>query len=125
MTAFLLSLAGIPPLAGFIGKFYLFAAALDAGRAAAATGGNPHVFYALALAGVLNSVISVYYYMRISYHMFFQPPKPTLDGVAPAGLDVGPCLYGCLAVALAGILIFGIYPEPLIAQAKACAVHLP
>lgn len=107
MTFFLLSLAGIPPLAGFLGKFYIFAAAMQTGH------------YALAIVGVINSVFSVYYYMRIAYHMFFLPAE-TEDPVA-----VGPYLYGGLAVAVAGVLLFGLYPEPLIASVQASAQYLP
>jgi NADH-quinone oxidoreductase subunit N len=132
MTVFLLSLAGLPPLAGFIGKFYLFAAALSAGHDASG-GVSPAVFYGLAIVGVLNSVVSVYYYMKIAYHMFFLPAPsgkgerlPSRDGgQGPAILRVGPYLYGCLAVALAGVLYFGIYPDPLIANIKLSAPPLP
>jgi len=60
MTLFLFSLTGLPPTAGFIGKFYLFAAAGDAG------------LWWLAIAGVLNSVVSLYYYMRIAKAMYFE-----------------------------------------------------
>ena len=121
MTLFLLSLAGLPPLAGFIGKFYLFASALDAGRNAAAGGASPSLFYGLAVVAVINSVISVYYYMRIAYHMFFRPPRSE-EAPAPR---VGPYVYGCLAVALAAVLYFGVYPDPLIANVKLSAPHLP
>jgi len=125
MCVFLLSLAGIPPLAGFIGKFYLFAAAIDAGRAAGAgTGAGPGVYYALAVAGVINSVISVYYYMKIAVHMFFRPPREAEGALKPA-LAAGPYLYGCLALALAGVLFWGIYPESLIAHVKFSALRLP
>ncbi len=120
MAVFLLSLAGIPPLAGFIGKFYLFASAIDAGRAA---GSGSLIFYALALVGVLNSVVSVFYYMKIVYHMFFLPPRQK-EGGAPA-LAVGPYIYGCLAVTLAAVLFFGLWPESLIAHVKFSAQHLP
>lgn len=107
MTFFLLSLSGIPPMAGFMGKFYIFSAAMQSGH------------YALAALGVINSVVSVYYYMKIVYHMFFKPAKTEVP------LAVGPYLYGGLAVALAGVLVFGFYPEPLIASVQASAQYLP
>ncbi len=107
MAFFLLSLSGIPPLAGFMGKFYIFSAAMQSGH------------YGLAVIGVINSVVSVYYYMRIVYHMFFKTAKTDVP------LGVGPYLYGGLAVALAGVLIFGIYPEPLISSVQASAQYLP
>jgi NADH-quinone oxidoreductase subunit N len=107
MTLFLLSLSGIPPLAGFIGKFYIFSSAMETGH------------YLLAAAGVVNSVLSVYYYMRIVYHMFF---KET-DNLAP--LSIGAYLYAGLGLALIGVILFGIYPQPLIASVRASAHHLP
>jgi len=123
LTLFLLSLAGIPPLAGFFGKFYLFAAALDAGGSAAAGSGGG-IFYALAVAGVINSVISVYYYMKIAYHMFFLPPAGGEDAQQPA-LAAGPYLWGCVLVTLAGIVFFGVAPQSLIAHVKFSALLLP
>ena len=62
MSIFLFSLTGIPPFAGFIGKFYLFGAVIRSG------------LYGLAIIGVLNSVVSLYYYVRVVKLMFFDPP---------------------------------------------------
>ena len=62
MAVFLFSLTGIPPFAGFIGKFYLFGAVIRSG------------LYGLAIVGVLNSVVSLYYYVRIVKVMFFDAP---------------------------------------------------
>ena len=107
MVFFLLSLAGIPPLAGFIGKFYIFSSAVQSGH------------YALAALGLVNSVVSVYYYLRIVYHMFFRPAA----GDEP--VRVGPYVYGTLAVSIVGVLLFGVYPDPLIASVQACAQYLP
>lgn len=107
MTFFLLSLAGIPPMAGFIGKFALFAAAVKAGH------------WWLAVAGVLNSVVSVYYYMAIAFHMFFKAPR-TLE---PARTDV--LISGTLAFAAVGVLVIGLYPEPFLAAARLSAEMLP
>ncbi len=107
MTFFLLSLAGIPPMAGFMGKFYIFSSAIQSGH------------YFLAALGVLNSVASAYYYMRIAFHMFFKPAA-TLE--APAA---GPYVTGGLALAAAAVLLFGFYPEPLVASVQASAQYLP
>ncbi|MBI4376332.1 MAG: NADH-quinone oxidoreductase subunit N [Elusimicrobia bacterium] len=107
MAFFLLSLSGIPPLAGFLGKFYIFSAAVQSGH------------YGLAALGVINSVVSVYYYMRIVYHMFFMPAE---EG---ARLSIGPYIYGSLAVAVVSVLLFGIYPEPLVSSVQASAHYLP
>ena len=107
MTFFLLSLAGIPPLAGFIGKFYVFAAAI-----------RTH-FYVLAVVGVLNSVVSVYYYMRIAYRMFFASPRNT-DSV-----PLGRYLAGSLILATLFIFLIGILPEPFIQSVKFSMRTLP
>ena len=60
MTLFMVALTGLPPTAGFIGKFYIFAAVIEAGSQ----------FYWLAFVGVVNSVISLYYYIRVVKHMY-------------------------------------------------------
>lgn len=107
MIFFMLSLAGIPPLAGFIGKFYLFSAAFQTGH------------YGLAVLAVINSVVSVYFYMRVGYHMFLRPAH--VEGPVPAGAY----LYGGLAAALAGVILFGVFPEPLVASVQNSAQYLP
>jgi NADH-quinone oxidoreductase subunit N len=107
MAFFLLSLAGIPPLSGFIGKLYIFQSAFN----------TQH--YGLAVIAVITSVVSVYYYMRIVYHMFLLPAR------TEEPLQTGPYLYGGLVAALAGVLLFGIFPEPLVASIQASAQYLP
>ncbi len=69
LAAFMFSLAGIPPLAGFFGKLYVFLPAIQAG------------LYPLAVIGVVASVVGAYYYLRIVKIMFFDPPKPAFAGV--------------------------------------------
>ncbi len=100
MAIFLFSLAGIPPLAGFIGKFYLFAAVISA------------QLYALALVGVANSVLSLYYYARVVRTMFLDFPA---GGEAVVSVDwSNGGLLGALAVAT---VVFGVYWAPVIALA--------
>ncbi|MBI2070120.1 MAG: NADH-quinone oxidoreductase subunit N [Elusimicrobia bacterium] len=98
-TAFLLSLAGIPPLVGFLAKYVVFASALEA-----------HWVW-VAVVGVLNSVISVYYYLRIAYRMFFIEE--------PGGAEALDSRSGLLPVTiillLAGTVLLGLYPKPLLA----------
>jgi NADH-quinone oxidoreductase subunit N len=94
LTVFLLSLAGIPPMAGFIGKFYLFSAVIDAGH----TG--------LALIAVVNSVISVYYYLGPIVQMYSGE-----TGAEAGPFPARPWLLACIAVALAGTLYLGVFPS--------------
>jgi NADH-quinone oxidoreductase subunit N len=95
MLIFMLSLGGIPPTAGFMGKFWLFSAAIDA-----------H-YYWLAVIGVLNSAISLYYYIRIVVFMYLK--KETI-GATPT---VSPTLALALGVAVFGTLFLGVYPQLL------------
>lgn len=93
MSIFLFSLAGIPPAAGFIGKFYLFSGAIQAG------------YIWLAIIGVLNSAVSVYYYLRVMVFMYMKDPVEEFDW-----LKVTPSLALCVLVAVGGVLIPGIVP---------------
>ncbi|HXI26851.1 MAG TPA: NADH-quinone oxidoreductase subunit N [Vicinamibacterales bacterium] len=103
MLLFMLSLGGIPPTAGFMGKFWLFGAAIDA-----------H-YYGLALVGVLNSAISLYYYIRIVVFMYL---KKDAAGSEPT---TSPALAVALAVAVAATLVLGVYPRLLFQVADASA----
>ena len=108
MLLFMLSLGGIPPTAGFMGKFWLFNAVIDAG------------LYPLALIGVLNSAISLYYYIRVVVFMYL---KPETIGTQPT-TSVGVAL--ALAAAVAVTLVLGVYPELLfqVAAASARTLHM-
>ncbi|HUP49888.1 MAG TPA: NADH-quinone oxidoreductase subunit N, partial [Thermoanaerobaculia bacterium] len=99
MVIFLLSLGGIPPTAGFIGKYFLFAAAIQSG------------FGWLAIIAVLMSAVSMFYYLRIVVAMYLREGKEA-DVTAPGGLRF--VAGACLAVTL----LFGILPTPLIRQAE-------
>ena len=103
MLLFMLSLGGIPPTAGFMGKFWLFSAAIDA-----------H-YYWLAVIGVLNSAVSLYYYVRIVVFMYL---KRETIGSEPVS---SPALTVALAVAVAATLVVGIYPRLLFEVAEASA----
>ena len=104
MLIFLLSLAGIPPTAGFIGKYYLFAAAIE-------TGHN-----VLAVIAVLNAAISIYFYLRIVVSMFMR------DATERTGLTSAPGLSFALGIALIFTMVIGIYPDPFIALARQAVV---
>ena len=110
MMAFLLamllfSLAGIPPLAGFFAKFYVFLAAINAG------------LYALAVIGVLLSVVGAYYYLRIVKIMYFDAPAERFEPM-PGLLAV------VLGVSGLFILFYFVYPAPLVNVAEAAAKSL-
>jgi NADH-quinone oxidoreductase subunit N len=96
----LLSLAGIPGTAGFLGKLFVFGSAIQF---------NTTQTLVLALVGVLTSVIAAFYYLNVVRQMFFEPADEGAEQVAlPAGLKVG------LAVTAAGILVIGVYPQPFL-----------
>jgi NADH-quinone oxidoreductase subunit N len=96
MFVFMLSLAGIPLTAGFTGKFQIFKAAIDRG------------YIWLAVIGVLNSVVSIYYYLRIVVVMYMQPPSPgSLSQPAPPSVP----LYTAIGVSALGVLALGIFPS--------------
>jgi NADH-quinone oxidoreductase subunit N len=101
MAIFMFSLAGIPPLAGFFGKFYVFQAAVKAN------------LLDLAIIGVLNSAISVYYYIRIVWYMYFREPA---EGQQPYATEGGNSL--ALIIAVIFTLLLGILPAFWITLAK-------
>src|SRR5262249_36046482 len=100
MLIFLLSLAGIPPTAGFIGKDYLFGAAIE-------TQHN-----VLAVVAVLNAAISLYFYFRIVVSMFMR------DATEKTGLTFAPGLTVALGIAVIVTMVIGIYPDPFISFAR-------
>jgi NADH-quinone oxidoreductase subunit N len=93
MSVFMLSLAGFPPLAGFVGKFYVFRAAVLSGH------------LVLAVIGVLNSLLSVVYYLRVIVAMYMEE-----GGAEGKSFGQAPYVYIAVAVALIGTLYFGILP---------------
>ncbi len=95
-SVFLVSLAGIPPLAGFIGKFYIFGAAIKA------------KYIYLAVAGAINSVIAAYYYFNVIRLMYLVCPSEKIE------IKVQPFLGIALIVSLILVLGIGLYPKPAI-----------
>jgi len=100
MLIFLLSLAGIPPTAGFIGKYFIFLSLIETHH------------YVLAVLAVGYAVVALYYYLRIVVAMFM---KKAMDTVP---LETGPGLSVALGVSLGVTLLLGIYPQPLIVIAR-------
>jgi NADH-quinone oxidoreductase subunit N len=108
MLVFMLSLGGIPPTAGFIGKMWIFGAAIDAG------------YVWLAVIGVLNSALSLYYYVRIVVFMWITDA----DAAAPAPVRMAPAMMAVLVVTVLGTLALGVYPRLLFEFAQASAASL-
>jgi NADH-quinone oxidoreductase subunit N len=94
MLLFLLSLAGVPPLAGFIGKLYIFVAAIKEG------------LYTLIAIGLINIVISMYYYLIVVKQMYINEP------IDPSPIAISGPMKAVIYVGLAGTLVIGIYPQP-------------
>jgi NADH-quinone oxidoreductase subunit N len=104
MTVFLMSLAGIPPAAGFVAKLYVFRAAVDADMTGA------------ALIGVMTSVVGAYYYLRVVVHMYMKDEEAT-QTLAPSGLP----LQAALWIAAVLVVVLGVGPGPLVELARASA----
>jgi NADH-quinone oxidoreductase subunit N len=105
LAMLMFSLAGIPPVAGFFAKFYVFLAAIKAG------------LYALAVIGVVTSVVGAYYYLSIVKTMYFDEPAPGFEPMRPE-------LRLVLGVTGLFILLFFVYPAPLVDAAAAAAKSL-
>jgi NADH-quinone oxidoreductase subunit N len=107
LTFFLISLAGVPVSAGFVGKFYLFGAAINGG------------YVVLAIVGVITSVISAYYYLRVVVAMYMRETVGD-ESWAPLSLSAAVAL-GLTAFVILGL---GVYPGPLLALARRAALSL-
>jgi NADH-quinone oxidoreductase subunit N len=106
LAIFMFSMAGIPPLAGFFSKLYVFLAAIDAG------------LYPLAVIGVVTSVVGAYYYLRIVKLMYFDEPAVVFD--QPIGGEIRTVLI----VTAVLVLFFFVVPGPLLTSAEAAAAAL-
>jgi NADH-quinone oxidoreductase subunit N len=102
---FLFSLAGVPPLAGFFAKFYVFLAAIQSG------------LFTLAVIGVVTSVVGAFYYLTIVKIMYFDEPKEAMEPMRGE-------LRAVLAVAGVFNILFFVYPAPLVNAATAAAKSL-
>jgi len=92
MTLFMLSLGGIPPLAGFAGKILVFQAAISAG------------YVALAVIGILTSVVALVYYFRVITYMYFREPEYELAGFRSSAAAFA------IGIAAVGTVLFGLFP---------------
>ncbi len=108
MAIFMLSLTGIPPMVGFFGKFYVFGAAVSAGWAW------------LAVIGMLNSVVSAYYYLRVVVVMFMSKPdeQSYVRSHIPAGAGAA------IAIAVTGVLLMGLLASPVFVELGKAVIAL-
>ena len=97
-SVFLLSLAGFPPTGGFLAKFYVFSSAVKQG------------LVPLVIIGVLASLVSVFYYLRIIVYMYMREPSREIDIVVE-----NPALFLVLFLCLYGVLQLGLYPRNILA----------
>ncbi len=107
MVLFMFSLSGLPPTAGFMGKFYVFKAAVEQG------------YIGLAIIGVLNSLISIYFYLRPLVLMYMEEPKAEVPV-----LRQNPLLVTALGLTIAGTIYLGLSPSPLLGLAQSAAQGL-
>ena len=103
MLLFMISLGGIPPTAGFMGKMWLFGAAIDAG------------YVWLAVIGVANSVVSVYYYARVVSWMWMTPTE------SEAPLPIAPSMAIAISLAAVAVIVGGLFPDQLFTWAESSA----
>lgn len=106
MAAFMFSLAGLPPTAGFVAKFYVFAAALRAG------------YPGLTVLAVICTVVGFYYYLRIVVLMYMRPPGKAVLGVWPA-----PAVAAAIAICAIATLALGLFPAGTLALAQAAGLR--
>ncbi len=107
MSIFMFSLAGIPPTAGFMGKFYIFTEAIKAG------------YVWLVIFGAINSIISIYYYLRVVVVMYFHPSNADVVMSSPSRSTML-----ALAIAGCGVLVMGIFPSYFWSFANNCVFTL-
>ena len=109
LAAFMISLGGIPPFAGWFAKFAVFIAAIERGSALGVV---------LAVAMVVNSVISLYYYLGVVRAMYLEGPEDE------AAVSFPRPVAAAVGVAFVGVVVFGIYPEPFAKLADAARLVL-
>lgn len=107
MTVFLLSLTGIPPLAGFMGKYYIFAAAIEQ-----ASGPGLSWLYWIVGVGLITSVFALYYYANVIKVMYFGKSEE------PIQVAFNPPAVAVIVIGLVGVILFGLFPDPIMGIAS-------
>jgi len=96
MAVYMFSLSGIPPFAGFFGKYYVFAGAIESG------------YTSLTIVGVLMSVVSAYYYLRLVVLMYFKEQPTVINAEIP------PLGVAALVTSAFALVLFGVYPSLIV-----------
>jgi len=104
LSIFLLSLAGIPPLAGFLAKYYVFAAAI---KAAGRSGADNWIYWIVGV-GLLTAVFSLYYYANVIKEMYFSKEN------CPYQIKVSAPAMTVIVIGLLGVFYFGLNPQPIL-----------
>ncbi len=110
MTIFMFSMVGLPPTGGFMGKFYIFKGALEAG------------YKGLVIIAVLNSAVSAYFYLRVLVYMFFEAPTPA---IIQKSVFSSSAVTATLVITSVGVLLLGIFPQKIFELTQKYAVYLP
>jgi NADH-quinone oxidoreductase subunit N len=105
---FLLSLAGVPPTAGFFGKFYVFGAAMDS------------ELHALTVIGLLNSILGAYYYLRVLVFMYMREPEPGAPIATPMKSGM---VASALVIAAGFVIAIGLFPDTLLEMARSAGLR--
>jgi len=111
LAVLLLSLAGIPPLAGFASKFVLFSSAIDGAFDGGRVVNGGGLLLSLAIAGIVNSAISLYYYARIIRYVYVEEP---VAGLPTDRIRLNPASYGAIVAVLVVVLAAGLYPKSVL-----------
>jgi len=109
LAGFMLSLGGIPPLAGWAAKFFVFLAAMGVGSTMAVV---------LAAVMVVNSVISLYYYVGVARAMYLQVPEEV------GAVRFPPLITAVVAICIIGTLVLGVFPEPFASFARSAGITI-
>jgi NADH-quinone oxidoreductase subunit N len=110
MGVFMFALAGFPPLAGFIGKYLVFGAAISGGLTW------------LAIVGVLTSAVSAYYYLRVLVALWMRDPVDAPERAQAAGFELPRASSAVLVIVAVGLLLFGVLPGPAMRAARGAFV---
>ena len=117
----MISLAGVPPMAGFLSKLMVIMGIVNVGVGSGVNSfGDLHWVWWLALLMVLNSAISVFYYLRVAVVMFFESPEIGREGPLPSGWQVRTSIFICVAATI----LLGVFGDSVLEMCRDAAESL-